>query len=143
MPASMMSAETGATLKVIGSSMAIVASGPIPGSTPISVPRKTPMKQNHRFWNVRATEKPRTRLLKSSMSVPREERIGESQSVDEDAGAHDRESCRQRGHFPELEFVAGKRRGDDERKERRNESDCLHHHAEYDARDRKNDERAR
>jgi hypothetical protein len=36
-------------LKVIGSSMAIVASGPMPGSTPIKVPRKTPMKQNHRF----------------------------------------------------------------------------------------------
>ena len=40
-----MSAATGGTLKVIGSSMAIVASGPMPGSTPISVPTRTPMKQ--------------------------------------------------------------------------------------------------
>ena len=45
----MMRAETGGTLKVIGSSIAIVASGPMPGSTPISVPTKTPMKQNQRF----------------------------------------------------------------------------------------------
>ena len=31
MPASMMSAETGGRLNVIGSSMAMVASGPMPG----------------------------------------------------------------------------------------------------------------
>jgi hypothetical protein len=41
----MMSAETGGSTNVSGSSIAIVASGPMPGSTPISVPRKTPMKQ--------------------------------------------------------------------------------------------------
>ena len=67
MPASMISAETGGTLKVIGSSIAIVASGPMPGSTPISVPRKHPMKQNQRFCSDSATLKPRIRLLKSSM----------------------------------------------------------------------------
>src|SRR5918996_601645 len=106
MPASMISADTGETLNVIGSSMAIVASGPMPGSTPISVPRKTPMKQNHRFCSVSATWKPRMRLLKSSMSVPREERIGQAQSVDEDAGARDGEANRQCDHFPELELVA-------------------------------------
>ena len=38
-------AATGATLKVIGSSIAMVASGPIPGRTPMSVPTRTPMKQ--------------------------------------------------------------------------------------------------
>ncbi len=47
MPASMMSAGTAGKLKVIGNSMAIVASGPMPGSTPISVPTSTPMKQSH------------------------------------------------------------------------------------------------
>ena len=41
----MISAATGATLKVSGSSIAMVASGPMPGSTPISVPTSTPMKQ--------------------------------------------------------------------------------------------------
>ncbi len=45
MPASMISADTGGRPKVIGSSMAMVATGPIPGSTPISVPSSTPMKQ--------------------------------------------------------------------------------------------------
>ena len=45
MPASMISAPTGATLKVIGSSIAMVASGPMPGSTPISVPTETPIMQ--------------------------------------------------------------------------------------------------
>ena len=45
MPASMMSAETGGSTKVAGNSIAIVAIGPIPGSTPISVPRTQPMKQ--------------------------------------------------------------------------------------------------
>ena len=45
MPASMISAPTGATLKVIGSSIAMVASGPMPGSTPIKVPTETPIMQ--------------------------------------------------------------------------------------------------
>ena len=45
MPASMMSAETGGSTKVAGSSIAMVATGPMPGSTPISVPSSTPMKQ--------------------------------------------------------------------------------------------------
>ena len=36
----MISAATGLRLKVIGSSMAMVATGPMPGSTPISVPEQ-------------------------------------------------------------------------------------------------------
>ena len=39
----MISAATGERLKVIGSSIAIVATGPMPGSTPISVPSITPI----------------------------------------------------------------------------------------------------
>ena len=35
----------GGTLKVSGSNIAIVATGPMPGSTPIKVPTSTPMKQ--------------------------------------------------------------------------------------------------
>jgi hypothetical protein len=45
MPASMISAATGSRLKVIGSSIAIVAVGPMPGSTPTAVPSTTPMRQ--------------------------------------------------------------------------------------------------
>ena len=49
MPASMISAPTGSSPKVIGSSMAIVAIGPTPGSTPISVPTRQPMKHRMRL----------------------------------------------------------------------------------------------
>jgi hypothetical protein len=45
MPASMMSAEVGSSEKVIGSSMAMVADEPMPGSTPIKVPSSTPIRQ--------------------------------------------------------------------------------------------------
>ena len=45
MPANMINAAIGETLKVIGISIAIVASGPMPGRTPISVPSRQPRKQ--------------------------------------------------------------------------------------------------
>jgi hypothetical protein len=45
MPASMMSEPSGDSPKVMGSSMAMVASGPMPGRTPITVPSSVPMKQ--------------------------------------------------------------------------------------------------
>ena len=45
MPASMIIAATGGTLKVSGKSIAMVANGPMPGSTPIKVPTSTPTKQ--------------------------------------------------------------------------------------------------
>src|SRR5258706_2162416 len=67
MPASMMSAEIGGTLKVTGSSIAIVATGPMPGSTPINVPSTQLIRQNNRLSGVIATPKPITRLLKISM----------------------------------------------------------------------------
>jgi hypothetical protein len=41
----MINAGAGPRPKVNGSSMATVATGPIPGSTPTSVPRKQPTKQ--------------------------------------------------------------------------------------------------
>ena len=45
MPASMIIAVIGERPKVTGSSIAMVATGPMPGSTPISVPRRTPIRQ--------------------------------------------------------------------------------------------------
>jgi hypothetical protein len=45
MPASMISAATGGTLKVNGNSIEMVANGPMPGSTPINVPTVTPSRQ--------------------------------------------------------------------------------------------------
>src|SRR3982750_4742805 len=67
MPDSMISADTGFRLKVIGSSMAMVATGPMPGSTPISVPSRQPMKAYSRLIGVKATPKPMERLLIRSM----------------------------------------------------------------------------
>ena len=43
--------------------MAMVATGPMPGSTPISVPSTQPMKQYSRLIGVKATPKPSARLL--------------------------------------------------------------------------------
>jgi hypothetical protein len=45
MPASMISADSAGNANVAGSSMAMVATGPRPGSTPTSVPSSTPRKQ--------------------------------------------------------------------------------------------------
>src|SRR6185295_2590532 len=58
MPASMMSAPTGAMPKVIGNSMVMVAIGPTPGNTPIRVPFRQPRKQSQRFFRVSATLRP-------------------------------------------------------------------------------------
>ncbi len=57
----MISEASGDTLKVIGSSIAMVASGPTPGSTPTAVPRNAPMKQKNRLMGTAAVEKPNQR----------------------------------------------------------------------------------
>jgi hypothetical protein len=69
----MISAATGLRLNVIGSSIAMVATGPMPGSTPIRVPSSTPISAYSRWIGVTATENPRARLLKilpKSMRAP-------------------------------------------------------------------------
>src|SRR3954469_11580824 len=67
MPASMIRADTGGSAYVAGSSMAMVATGPMPGSTPIRVPSRQPMKAYSRLIGVKATPKPMERLLMRSM----------------------------------------------------------------------------
>src|SRR5262245_32469651 len=74
MPASMMSAAVGGRWKVIGSSMAMVATGPMPGSTPISVPTMQPSSAYSRFCIETATLIPRTRLESRSISLASEHR---------------------------------------------------------------------
>src|SRR3989339_1656464 len=49
--------------------MAMVASGPMPGSTPISVPSRQPTKAYIRFTGVKATPKPSARWLNNSMLI--------------------------------------------------------------------------
>src|SRR5512134_2310774 len=132
----MISAATGGTLKVRGSSIAIVASGPMPGSTPISVPRNTPMKQNHRFCSVSATLKPNIRLLKSSISVAPEsldQRIRQAQAVDESGRADDEKADGERHDFDPLEFPARQCRNRYERQHGRYEPGVLHQDAEHDS----------
>ncbi|MDT4820191.1 hypothetical protein FQZ97_533270 [compost metagenome] len=63
----MISADTGGSAYVAGSSIAMVATGPMPGSTPISVPRIQPTRQYSRFVKVKATPKPSERCSNSSM----------------------------------------------------------------------------
>src|SRR6185369_4194269 len=62
--------------------MAIVATGPMPGSTPIRVPSRQPMKQYRRLIGVTATPKPVIRLETRSMDAPsqREEPLSASLS---------------------------------------------------------------
>ena len=62
----MISAATGGSVKVTGSSMAMVATGPSPGSTPTRVPSSAPIRQNSRFCGVTATPKPKMRCCASS-----------------------------------------------------------------------------
>src|SRR5262245_3189667 len=66
MPASMISAPTGGRPNVIGSSIAIVATVPIPGNTPTRVPTSAPSKQNRTFIGENATPKPSARFERSS-----------------------------------------------------------------------------
>src|SRR4051812_31557484 len=69
MPASMIRAAVGGRWKVIGSNIAIVATGPMPGSTPISVPTMQPTNAYNRFWMFSATVRPRLRLCSRSISA--------------------------------------------------------------------------
>ena len=63
----MISPDTGSRWNVTGSSIAMVAIGPMPGSTPISVPISAPAKANSRFVGVIATPKPIARFCRSSI----------------------------------------------------------------------------
>jgi hypothetical protein len=58
---------TGFIPKVTGKRREIVAVGPIPGNTPMRVPIRTPRKQKKRLIGLKATPKPRKRLLKISI----------------------------------------------------------------------------
>src|SRR3970040_1729752 len=141
----MISAATGGTLKVIGSSIAIVASGPMPGSTPISVPRNTPMKQNHRFCSDSATVKPKMRLLKRSISVAPhalDHWIRQAQEVNEPKPAHDGEADGKRHDLQPLEVPARRSRYRDQSRHGGYEPGFFHQDAERNHRERQHDERA-
>jgi len=62
----MIIAEMGDILNVAGKRMDIAPTGPIPGSTPTSVPIKTPMKQKKILLGSSPIEKPYMRLSRIS-----------------------------------------------------------------------------
>src|SRR3990172_12588166 len=126
----MMSAGIGGRLNVIGNSMAMVTSGPMPGSTPIAVPTNTPMKQYIRFLSDSATVNPRMRLSKMSISEPLYQRIGQPEPVDEDADRKRAHEDRKDQDLDELELVAAERGDEKHHHERRNQAQALHHEAE-------------
>jgi hypothetical protein len=64
----MMKAEVGAIWVVTGRRSAMVRAGPMPGSTPMAVPRTEPTKAQTRFIGWRATPKPCRRELMASTS---------------------------------------------------------------------------
>src|SRR5512138_3350157 len=74
MPASMISEVAGSRLSVIGRSMAMVAVGPMPGSTPTSVPSRQPRKQKAMLCGCSATDRPSPRLAIKSISAHPEDR---------------------------------------------------------------------
>ncbi len=70
MAASMMMAEVGSSLNVMGMRSAVPAAGPRPGRTPINVPRTQPMVANKRFIGDKAAREPRHQMLKCLHASP-------------------------------------------------------------------------
>src|SRR5258707_1386714 len=93
----MISDDRGSSPNVIGSSIAMVGIGPMPGSTPISVPSKQPMRQIPRFVSDIAAPKPIARFCSASTSAPPPGGQRLLQPIDEDADGEQREAgCKQK-----------------------------------------------
>src|SRR5215212_2862867 len=116
MPASMIRAPTGSSPKVIGKRMAMVAIGPTPGSTPISVPTMQPRKHRARFCSERATERPSPRLEMISDIAPSDVDRGAGddqdrrwwvQRIAEQADAERGHEDREEGELPRARLVRG------------------------------------
>src|SRR5215470_825737 len=124
--------------------MAMVATGPMPGRTPISVPTIAPISAYMRLNGVRATPKPVARWLIRSMASgsvrPRPDRKLQLEPDHEHADRERREQDRTDGGFLEPEFVARHAGQHDEHDRRQHEADTRddqpeqHHAAEHDQR---------
>src|SRR3569832_2800511 len=115
MPASMISAPTGASEKVIGSSIATVATVPMPGSTPTNVPTSAPRRQKPILDGCAATVKPSARVWKrSNIVAPRSEHDGRPQrerQFENPGEQRDAEQCHDRACDQALDFVRLARSG--------------------------------
>src|SRR5215472_9023703 len=122
MPASMMSADTGCNAYVVGSSMAMVATGPMPGRTPISVPTSAPINAYMRLNGVSATPNPVARWLIRSIAAgsarPGPDRQLQLEADHEHADGERRQQDGADGSLLEPEFVAC-RAGEDDEHDRR------------------------
>src|SRR5262245_8709722 len=133
MPASMISAPVGSTLNVSGNNIAIVAIGPMPGSTPIKVPTRQPMKASRRFAGDNAVAKPSPRLpTKSNIDrasiadQPRRERDRKPERKLEQADAKSGHEHAHHDRFPPANLVAGKPSNDDRNGPRHNQPQRAH-----------------
>src|SRR5512137_807519 len=97
MPASMMMAASGVDLNVAGSSSDIAPTGPMPGSTPISVPMKTPTKQYSRLSGCNAMPKPDPRYWSMSMASPDPQQPGRQRTPEPDVEHEIRRDRAQKG----------------------------------------------
>src|SRR5262249_28635629 len=140
MPASMMSAPVGSTLKVSGSSMAMVAIGPTPGSTPISVPTRHPRKHNARLLGDSAVANPSPRLpIRSNMGAsiadqPRRQRNRQPEREFEHPDADRPHHPPKHDRRAPAPLVAGKSRDDDGDRSRHDQAERAHRQAEGDDR---------
>src|SRR5262245_59467125 len=116
MPASMISDDSGSRPKVIGSSMAMAGIGPMPGSTPISVPSRQPISAKPTFCQDAAAPKPVARLTNTSTSGAPPDRQRLSQRVGEHADRKGSEAGRQHGRLLQIHVVP--RIGGEDRKAR-------------------------
>src|SRR5499426_3195176 len=144
MPANMMRAPVGSTLKVSGNSMAMVAIGPTPGSTPISVPTRQPRKHSARLLGDSAVAKPRPRLpMRSNIDAsiadqPRRQRNRQPERELEQPDAEHRHHDAEHDRFAPAHLVAGESRDDDGERSRHDQAERAHRQAEGD--DRAEDE---
>src|SRR6185436_11414115 len=114
---------SGSSPKVIGSSIAMVGIGPIPGSTPISVPSRQPTRQMPRLLSESAAPKPVARFARMSMSAapPGGQRL--LQRVDKDPDGEQREAdCEQR-RFGAVDVAPRIGGADDQHRRREREAD--------------------
>src|SRR3972149_1430043 len=100
----MTSDPSGSSWKVSGNRIAIAGIGPIPGSTPISVPRRQPSSASPIFLNVAAAVNPVARLLRKSNSIsaapPRRKRLAER--IDENDDGEDRQARAEYEHLSQI-----------------------------------------
>src|SRR6185503_4441572 len=116
----MMRAEVGFIPNVTGIRSAIPAEGPMPGSTPMIVPRKTPMKVYQRLIGCRQTANPLMMCVRVSTALPLERQYPRREIRAEELDEHD-SSERVRHPFALVEIALESeqidRRGDDEAEE--------------------------